>query len=67
MATDFAAFYANGALSGPSLQDKTKALKDVNVPPRMMYRVLEVLLEDTAVDYTEGGKRVGSLLALFKK
>ncbi|KAF4128134.1 SWIM zinc finger domain-containing protein [Phytophthora infestans] len=33
----------------------------------MMYRVREVLMEDTSLDYAEGCKRVQSLLVLFKR
>lgn len=33
----------------------------------MLYRVQEVLLEDTALDYAEGCRRVHSLLALFQR
>ncbi|KAF4136132.1 hypothetical protein GN958_ATG14690 [Phytophthora infestans] len=67
MATTVAAVHSKSALDEPSIQDKVKELEGVHVPTRMMYRVREVLMEDTALDYAEGCKRVQSLLVLFKR
>jgi hypothetical protein len=67
MATAATAVHTSSTLDGPSLQDKIKALEGVHVPKRMMYRVRETLLEDTALNNAERCKHVHSLLTLFQQ